>query len=159
MSNESKCAGNDLKLCPFCGKPGELVHYEYREAPDCGGERIPDLDHFYVQCTGCNMVKTPGYGTANYSTKKEAIESWNERQITNLTKEIEAIRVALKGYPDSNLASLAETLVSRNKALEKENEELKAENKKLSLKYRMYKADHGGEVEFADGDKIQVHND
>jgi hypothetical protein len=47
------------------------------------------------------------------------------KRLDEVSQELESIRKALRGYPDSDLASLAMTLETRNAALERENEVLR----------------------------------
>jgi hypothetical protein len=70
-----------LKPCPFCGGKAELQECLFQTAPDCGYERVPSYDSFYVHCNGCSFARLPYWGTSNYNTREQAIEAWNTRYI------------------------------------------------------------------------------
>lgn len=76
---------NELKPCPFCGKPGELrrVATGYKTNP------ATILDDWTVECpNGCCQVKIfeseiyqedNGDIVIKHNGAKEAVEAWNKR--------------------------------------------------------------------------------
>lgn len=70
----------ELKKCPFCGAEAKMVENLYKELREFGGQRMPDWDSFYVQCTGCHIVPN-GWGNSDWDSKEEAAKVWNTRHI------------------------------------------------------------------------------
>ena len=77
--SKSKKEKYKLKPCPFCGGKAILIEKLYQEAADCGGERIPEFDEFYVECIKCSFARLPHWGNVAYSTIRKAIAGWNNR--------------------------------------------------------------------------------
>lgn len=84
--NVSTKDATKLLPCPFCGGKAIIIEELYQEASDCGGERIPEFDEFYVQCKECSFSRLPSWGTVAYSTKFKAIKGWNKRVSRNTKK-------------------------------------------------------------------------
>lgn len=63
----------ELKPCPFCGAPGEIMRNEYG---------------FWPSCSSCELCQFTGYGT-----RKEALRLWNTRP------EEEKLLAIIEGQP------------------------------------------------------------
>lgn len=66
-----------------------------------------------------------GHGFGDLWDGVEKLVDAQLAEIARLKAEVESLRVAIGGYRDSNLASLATTLRARNEALEVEVERLR----------------------------------
>lgn len=80
----------ELKACPFCGEPGEIVK----------GNLHPYDRYFTPVCSNgeCVAHQTAdgefGYYDNEFTTKEEAIAAWNNRAVDPLARELaEALSV------------------------------------------------------------------
>ena len=66
-----KITNEELKPCPFCGKPVDMYKYDYNEYNEQGiqGHEVG----FVIICFDCHI------DMGEYNTEEEAIKAWNRR--------------------------------------------------------------------------------
>ena len=108
-----------LRECPFCGAKGKVVHSEFYDAPDCGGERHPELDDFHIACTSCNFARTYGFGNMCFPTEELAKKAWNMRPTPAPVASGLSILGIIDAYMEPNEELWAKKLVQIDATLAK----------------------------------------
>lgn len=91
----------NLLPCPFCGSKAQMIWDKSYDPPDAGGERTPEWDEWYVQCTGCNVVPN-GWGNTGWGNENDAIAAWNRRAINNHYEPAVALK-EIANWPDGGI--------------------------------------------------------